>query len=87
MNIFTMKLFLHLTGKLLNSRVSLQAEEITIAYTIYSTSMQETQAVSVEFNGTVSLLETDSLSKVQSSGFDLEITRKKSISFKFSCIY
>lgn len=62
---------IYLTGRFLNSRVSLQAEEITITYRIYSASMQEKQAVLVEVNATVSLLEIDSLSKVQSSGCDL----------------
>lgn len=78
MNILTMKLFLqsqHLIGRFLNSRVSLQAEEMTITYRIYGASMQEKQAVSVEVNAAVSLLETDSLSKMQSSGCDLlEVT-------------
>jgi len=71
MNILNVKLFLqsqHLPRRFLNFRISLQAEDISITYRIYGVNMQKKQTVSVEVHATVSLLETDSLSIVQSSG-------------------
>lgn len=66
MNFSTIRVFLkrqHLTGRFLNSRVSLHAEEITITDRISGAGMQEKQGV--EVNATGNLSHSDSSSKVQ----------------------